>query len=114
MDLKRRYLVACNEVGVERALCTAALRHLVRALHRLTNDRSLDEHSKAMLDGVSSLGSAKMGATLWYHALRTRAEATACIPDHCWVGKEKIGTFSRHEEQRVDEGSRHRRCKRCG
>jgi len=48
--------VARNKVGVECALCTAALRHLVRALHRLTDDRGLDEHSDTVLDGVSGLG----------------------------------------------------------
>jgi len=64
MELKGRYLVARNEVGVECALCTAALRHLVRALHRLANDRGLDEHSEAVLDGVSSLGIGEDGCDL--------------------------------------------------
>ena len=64
MELKGCYLVTRNEVGVERALRTAALRHLVRALHRLTNNRGLDEHSKAVLDGVSSLGIGENGCDL--------------------------------------------------
>jgi hypothetical protein len=52
-------LVARDEVGVERALCTAALSHLMRAFHCLANNCSLDEHRHTMLDSVSCFGIGK-------------------------------------------------------
>lgn len=48
--------MAGNIVSVKCALCTAALRHLMRAFHPFTNDRGLDEYSETMPDGVSGLG----------------------------------------------------------
>lgn len=56
--------MARNKVGVECTLCTATLRHFVRAFHGLANDRGLDEHGETVLDGVSSLGVCENGCDL--------------------------------------------------